>query len=442
MKLSTNRIAILLLLAPVFLVTTAASAGGIIDWTAGESLDRYKEPSIAKAGRYSFAHHTRVLSAQMILGQGQRTAETIDARMFSLRTGGEDNASRTPPPAMIASKGPTPLDVLHAVSTSQAGRGKPGMILWGSFYGGTSRYQGHDGRDGFQACTHGATIGIEYNLTEDFLVGFLIAYERSRLKFGQGATSTTIKPPGLFDPFIIAETQTETGGSASMESLRFGPYASKRFGLWFVNASITAGLHQVKYQRGMLSAGTQTGAITGTVYNTWADGATVKGRYDAWDIALSGTVGRDIPLSSNDTLSPFTTLTYAYINQDSFDETGDVSLARKFESTQETALISYLGARYRHTGELCGMPLAVNLNAAWAHQWFYGDEQQVARGTVTNTAYGSKQRLGSTTKDYVVYGASVEMPISENTSLSVGYNGQYGTDHITHFGSISLRIAL
>ncbi|MBT3278057.1 MAG: autotransporter outer membrane beta-barrel domain-containing protein [Phycisphaerales bacterium] len=437
MNLISKRTSLVLLVAIGFFATGTASALPSPQEIADGELALYQAPSVLKAARYSFADHTRALSAQMILGQGQRTAETLEARAFARRNGVAATAMRTSQTSMFAAKDATPLDVLASVKGNTA-PAQSGLALWGSFYGGSSRYQDHDGRNGFQACTYGAIIGAEYDMGDDFLIGFMVAHERSRLKFGTGSSANTTI--GLL--YIIDEMRTETGGNASLETLRFGPYASKQFGKWFVNGSITAGLHKAKYQRGMLSEGTQTGSITGTLYNSWSDSETVKGSYNAWDLAFSGSVGRDIQLSDNDLLTPYAALTYNYIQQDGFTESGDISISRKFGSTQETALTSYLGARYHHNGDLFGMPVALSVNAAWAHQCLFGDEKQSGRGTVTNLPYGPSQRLGSTNNDYIVYGASLDMPLCESTSLSVGYNGQYGSDHITHFGSVQLHVAL
>ena len=438
---------VVVLLAVVFLTGTSVQAGGVVDWSADKSLENYKEPSVSKAARYSLARHTRVLSAQVIHNQGQRTADTLDGRSFRRRNPGSSNTNVATGHSQmdLASRASSPVDALAlmaSASTTDSGSPSNGVILWGSFYGGTSDYQRHGDRQGFEACTYGTILGMEYDLTDDCYIGFMVAYERNRMKFGSGTTNSITTQPWLLNPFIINETISEVGGNASVETLRFGPYVSKRFGLWFVNASVTAGLHDVKYQRKILSAGTQVGSITGNLYNTWSDSATIKGHYQAWDLALSGTVGRDIPLADNQVLSPYLSMMYNYIHQNGFTETGDVSIARSFHATRETALTSYLGTRYQYSGQICKTPVTVNLNAAWAHQWLGGDEKQVGRGVVTNNAYGAKQSLSRTTNDYFVYGAGVELPLSDSTSLSVGYQGQFGSDHVTHFGSVQLRVAL
>ncbi len=270
-------------------------------------------------------------------------------------------------------------------------------------YGGTSNFQTRETRDGFRACTYGLTIGIDYPMGDGFLIGFLMGYEHSSFDMRHGR------------------------GDGDMESFRFGPYASKQFGAWYVNASLTAGLHWIDYTR-------QVPFAPPFIKN--------KGNYQACDVNLSATVGHDFQVTDSILLSPYGTLSYTYLNQTSFRESGFVPTATRYDSTQDTALTSFLGVRGRYAGEIFGTAMALNLNAAWAHRCFFGDETQAPFHAVSGFQMGPQQNLGSSSRNYFVYGANVVLPLTESTSLTAGYNGRFGSDHVTHFGTVAVRIAL
>ena len=327
--------------------------------------------------------HKRGISGQLFLNQGRSTHRRLDGLVFLIRPQivRDDDSRKAPAGPLFASKDDSPVDTLEAWAKSSAtsaaggqtaGLAMRGPSLWGMFYGGSSKYQNLSDRDGFRACTYGFLFGLSYPMGDDFLVGFMMAYEHS-----------------AFDI-------RHRGGNGDTESFRFGPYASKRFGAWYVNASLTAGLHWVDYRR-------------------YEFGFENKGDYGACDLTLASTIGRDFQLSPAAVISPYVTMVYSYLNQKSFRETGFMPLARRYDSTQETGLTTYFGTRFRYDTTLCGMAMTLGLDAAWAHQCFYGDEDQVPGYAISpGSIAGPKEQFGTGSRNFFVYGANVEIPLTDS----------------------------
>ena len=137
----------------------------------------------------------------------------------------QDDESRAPHEPMFADNDASPVETLERWASSTANSAVAGKLatatrepaFWGELYAGRQKYQTRSSRSGLESCTTGVMMGVHYPIGADLLVGLMLGYERNNFDI------------------------SHSGGHGDMDSLRFGPYASKRFGPWVVDASVTVG---------------------------------------------------------------------------------------------------------------------------------------------------------------------------------------------------------
>ncbi len=295
--------------------------------------------------------------------------------------------------------GTSPLEALErstasstAVNKSVSETATAETAIWASTYAGISRFQDHSDLDGFSAQTYGFIVGAGLNFGDDFLLGLLFGYERSNYDLNHH------------------------GGNGAMSSIRFGPYAVKRFGAWFVNANLTAAMHRIHYRR-----------YTFGIFEN-------RGTFATCDLTLATTIGREINLSDATMITPFGSLIYVRQSQKDYRESGFIPTGVSFDASHDAALTSRLGMRLRHIVKAGRMVMIFNLDGSWSHRCLFGGGGVLSTGTISGIGVGAR--------NYFTYGANVVVPFSKSTSLVFAYNGRFGSDYVASFGSLSLRIAL
>lgn len=160
----------------------------------------------------------------------------------------------------------------------------------------------------------------------------------------------------------------------------------------------------------------------------------------------SGEVGWDWVLSQRFRLTPFARVDAAWVEQDGYAETASgafipaVVAGRKFEAVR-----SVLGVRAEADLNIGRRGTKVGAKVGWAHEFeddrfvtFTETTPSLVPGTsVTFAGVGTAARPD---KDSVVAGANIEMGVSDDASLYVGYNGSYGDTTKVHAGEVGLRV--
>lgn len=160
----------------------------------------------------------------------------------------------------------------------------------------------------------------------------------------------------------------------------------------------------------------------------------------------SGEVGWDWAVSQRFRLTPFARVDAAWVEQDGYAETASgafipaVVAGREFEAVR-----SVLGVRAEADLNIGRRGTKVGAKVGWAHEFeddrfvtFTETTPSLVPGTsVTFAGVGTAARPD---KDSVVAGANIEMGVSDDASLYVGYNGNYGDTTKVHAGEVGLRV--
>ncbi|MBT7171050.1 MAG: autotransporter domain-containing protein [Phycisphaerales bacterium] len=269
--------------------------------------------------------------------------------------------------------------------------------IWAMPYGVMNDHKDANSRMGYEFCAYGIAAGVDMKVSDNFLLGFAFSYEHKTIDFSHGQ------------------------GDGDMDSYRFGPYASFRDGPAFLTASVNLGLHTTDYRR----------------YTDFGEGGDHEGDFSMWDITAAMTVGYDIALAPGTTLTPMGTVTYSFINRESFKEDGQLLTAVDYDAVRECALSTRLGARLSHKGELLGMPANLQLEAGWQHEYLYQSARVSGTLQGQDLLGGFKADVETTAPDVFYYGVGFGMRLDSNTSMAFRYQGQMASDMVEHLGSVS-----
>ncbi len=160
----------------------------------------------------------------------------------------------------------------------------------------------------------------------------------------------------------------------------------------------------------------------------------------------SGEIGWDWAVSQRLRLTPYARVDAAWVEQDGYAETASgafipaVVAGREFEAVR-----TVLGARAEADLNIGRRGAKVGAKVGWAHEFeddrfvtFTETTPSLVPGTsVTFAGVGTAARPD---KDSVVAGANIEMGVSDDASLYVGYNGSYGDTTKVHAGEVGLRV--
>lgn len=278
--------------------------------------------------------------------------------------------------------------------TQQRGhRDESGWSVYGRGFGTFADRDPGSSRPGYRADVGGALVSIDYQYNENWLAGFSFGGSRTDLDLrdGRGEIDTT--------------------------GFRVGPYASYSRGPWFVDGSLTAGIHDNESERNMPSLGETTNA-----------------EYDAWDITAQAVAGYDYEMSLF-TLSPHVALQYQHYDQEAFTEQGD-STALAVDSREVDSLRSRLGVQAFTTVDFSTITFVPEGHIGWEHEYLGSedfDARFAAGGDPFTISGPSPQR------DAVVFGGGVSALLSEDLSTFVRYDGSIYDKGDTHTVSAGVR---
>lgn len=209
-----------------------------------------------------------------------------------------------------------------------AGSGQYG--LWLQAFGGKSRQDLHANYSGFEANTSGLTIGADTRLSNEWIVGGAFSYGRTD----------------------VSQQDYRNGDSSDIDTYQLTAYASRDFGLWYLDGVL--GYAQQNYE---------------TKRNTAVAGV-AKGDFDGSQLLAKVEAGYPIALGRQLTLTPLAALEWNRLALDSYTEkgAGALSLRVNGEHTQRTA--SHLGARLEMAIDMNhGATLYPSAHARWVHQF-------------------------------------------------------------------------
>jgi len=275
---------------------------------------------------------------------------------------------------------------------------------WGFFANGTGQFGDVDGSTdlpgGYDFTTAGVTMGLDYRLARNVVLGLALGYA------GSDADTDTL------------------GSSVEADAARFGLYAS-----------VFDPAYELKGEGWYLDAyagGAYNSYDTTRVFNIGGVNRTAEGSPDGLEFDGSLIGGYDIKLGGGWILSPYTGVQYTHVGIDSYTETGGGAINLNVDETSAESLRSNLGVVLSWSGEAGGITWRPEVRAAWQHEFLDGIEtvnSRFASGAATLFA----TRLGDDIADDSAFvGAGINADFTNTVSAFLSYDAEANPDYLVH----------
>ena len=265
--------------------------------------------------------------------------------------------------------------------------------LWAQALGVWGDADGDRNAAGFDQTTNGVAFGLDYQLSEETLVGVLGAYLADEVDFKGGRSKTDI------------------------DTWQIGAYAQHDTATWYANAILTYGWNDYASNRRIADDRESGYAAAG---------------YDGTAFALSGEAGYKYPVAGGITLKPLLGLGYVNVDTNGFTERGDSRYNLRVARGSAASFSSNLGVRaslHHETGN--GTLITGEARLSWQHQ-FLDDHQTVEAAFATVPNSGFEVRGSQFGRDAAVAELGVKVQIADQGELFLDWHGQFGGDYMAN----------
>lgn len=262
------------------------------------------------------------------------------------------------------------------------------MNQWAAFgkiYGIFSEQDTASGRTGYSSDGIGIQLGMDYQANENLIVGLTFDYAKTTIDFN------------------------DNYGNIDADSFRIGPFASYFTENWFVDASLTYGLHSNESTRNDISTGKH------------------EADYDASDVTFYLGGGYHYQLGDNWQLTPTASMRYTYYTRDSYSESGVGGLT--FDSYDVNKLYTRLGANLSYQLKSMDMLLIPEISLGWEHEYL-NDGDSANAAFAGNGAF--TVNTGNPAEDSIFFGAGLTAIIDEQWTTYIRYEGNVSSDGQTN----------
>lgn len=404
--------------------TLAVTGQQVVDATSGHTD---LVVSIGSGASSSSSNDATTSNAVSSLGGLQRYSGISDAALLNLynaslaigSTGEANRAGAQLSPtqqsqASRAAAAPTfdTLNIIsaHTNSLRMAQNGASGIAtgddapkygVWGQAFGGHASQGMSDAVSGYSANYGGLLVGVDRAVSERVNAGAAFAYSNT----------------------LINGSDDNAGSSTRVNAYGLMGYASVSGEPWYLNVS--AGVVQQRYNSTRVVDFT---GFSGTAY----------GAFSGQQYVARTEFGYPLSVASM-TVTPIASLTYSYLHQGAYTETGGNGAALAVDASHTNSLRSALGAKLEKTFSTTYGDVVPFAQLQWIHEF-------VNTRQVTSAAYAA----AASETAFTTVGAS---PVSDLADLSLGatllrannlsltarYELQAGSGFISHTGTIRLR---
>jgi outer membrane autotransporter protein len=301
-------------------------------------------------------------------------------------------------PIQVASAGQGESDPLMAQAVSPMMAEHPWSV-WLRGYGVFADGPATINAAKFHENREGAIGGIDYHVTDQFLVGGVFNY---------GHGEVTLDQP--------------TPAKNKQDAYQFAAYGKYQQGPWYVN--------------GILGGGFTSNNETRQVLIPMP--ASVSGHYSGETISAYLEAGWDLrPGNTNLKLTPLAGVGYNYLRYDGFTETGSPS-ALKVNAATTDNLYTALGARAQMAFNIgTNAPLVPEVRVVWQHEFLNANQEMnaafVAGGGLFNVQ-GSKF-----SRESVIAGIGVSNNVSPDLKVFLDYDAKIQGGYFANAVSAGLR---
>ncbi len=290
-------------------------------------------------------------------------------------------------------------DARSGVSTGEAG---PKWATWGQAFGGHASQSERDSVDGYSANFGGFLIGVDRAINDAWRAGGVFSY-----------TNTTINSTGNTD-----------GNRTRVNAFGLMGYASYIADTWYGNLS--AGVVQQRYDTNRSINFTGFSGNTNAQFN----GTQYVARAEAgYPLAL--------PFA---TVTPVAALTYSYLHQASYTESGGNGAALAVNAANTTSVTSDLGVKISREFATSYGKVVPELQVGWRHQYDNSRSATNARFVADPSGATAFTSLGAQpASDLALVTAGVTLLRANNLSVTARYELQVGGGLVAQAGTLRLR---
>ncbi|VVE69484.1 autotransporter domain-containing protein [Pandoraea captiosa] len=282
------------------------------------------------------------------------------------------------------------------------GDGGPSFGVWGQAFGGHASQGMVDDIAGYSANYGGLMFGVDRAIGDKWLAGGAFSFSHTK----------------------INGSDDNSGSSTQVNGYGLLAYASYLGSPWYVNLS--GGIVQQRYNT--------TRVVDFTGFSGVASGAFSGQQYVA-----RTEFGYPLALGSS-TLTPLASLTYSYLHQGSYTETGGNGAALSVGTSHASSLRSALGARLERAFATRYGDIVPFAQAQWIHEFVNSRAVTGASYAGDFTGETAFTAVGpSPVRDLADLTLGATLVRSNNLSLTARYELQVGSRFVSQTGSLRLQ---
>ncbi|SDR23095.1 outer membrane autotransporter barrel domain-containing protein [Paraburkholderia fungorum] len=382
---------------------------------AGQPASSLATTSNANSSLAGLAKYTGI-SAQLLNLYNAATALSLGSSAAATKAG----VQLSPAAQMSlgrAAAAPT-LDALNIVSShadslrlAQAdsatgiatGDAPPAWGVWGQAFGGHAGQGEMDGVDGYSANYGGLLLGVDRSITDNWRAGGVFSYSNT----------------------AVNNTDNSAGDSTRVNAYGLIGYASYSGNPWYVN--LAAGAVLQRYD--------STRVVDFTGFSGEANG-----QFNGQQYVASAEFGYPLAVGSGITLTPLASLSYSYLHQGSYTESGGNGAALAVDSAHTTSVRSNAGLKLEKGFSSRYGDIVPYLQAQWTHEYDHSRLVTGASFAADPTGGSAFTTVGATPiADFADIQLGVTLLRANNLSLTARYEVQAGSHFLSQTGSLKLR---
>lgn len=286
--------------------------------------------------------------------------------------------------------------ILRGVAMDRAAEQGEGTGLWATAFGNWGSQEGDGNAAKVESDTAGAFMGLDAQLG-DWRLGVLGGYNSSN-----------------FDVDARAST-------AESETFHLGAYAGGSIGQFRMRAAFGQSWHDISTERSVAFPAAQT----------------LSADYNGTTTQVFGEIGYAVKVGSVD-VEPFVGLAYVSLKTDDYAETGGVA-ALTGDSVKTDATFGTFGFRGSAKLDSAEGGMLLKGLVGWRHA--FDNDLPYASHSFSGAAKPFLVTGVPLAEDAAVAEISLDLPLSDNIRVNVGYKGQFGGDVTDNSarGGISMR---
>lgn len=293
------------------------------------------------------------------------------------------------------------------VNGGSAGEGDLGekrmsFFINGDIGGGEKDSSG--GEDGFEFGSAGLTIGVDYRVNNQAVLGVAAGFNGSESEF---VTSSTV-----------------AGGKLDGENVNISTYGLFFRDNFFVDGILTYGTGSYDLSRRVVIESNGTNAD-----NNGAD-RTAKSSTDSTQIAMSFSGGMEFSKGSV-LMAPYVRGSYLQVDVDGYEEDGAGSLDLRVESQEIESITSALGFRVSMAKSLSSSVIVPQARLEWIHE-FSDDEREIKSAYVHDPRNNTLLAVtDAPDRDYFSLGVGVSSVFQNGAQAFVDIKTLLGMDDVS-----------